>query len=422
MTKGLEQGKTPQELRREREQRITDAIRLRLPDRVPVGCELGFFVAKYAGTACSAAYYDCDAWLAAYRRALEEFQPDMAFVQPFCSGKAQECLDPNTLKWPGHGVDPLCGGIQAIEVEGLKDDEYDYFLQHTADYLIRRHLPRLYGGLEVLSMLPELAQIGWLEPWAAENMALFVTEPEVEAAFKKLQEAGRELRKCMDRAAEFEQLMEDYGIPELYQGDLMPPFDVVSHALRGMKGTMLDMFRQPDKLLAACDLILEKSLEKPLPPPNENGQTRIFVTNTRGSDNFMSTKQFERFYWPTFYKMVMWLIEHGATPCIFFEGNFDSRLEYLLEFPKGSILVRLDRTDIFKAKGVLGDHLCLEGNVPITLLQMGTAEEVKDYCRKLIDVVGKDGGFILSPRGSTEEVKPENLKVMIDFTKEYGRY
>jgi len=55
-------------------------------------------------------------------------------------------------------------------------------------------------------------------------------------------------------------------------------------------------------------------------------------------------------------------------------------------------------------------------------LRRERARRVKDYCRKLIDVVGKGGGYILGPRSSTDEVKPENLKAMIEFTKEYGRY
>jgi uroporphyrinogen-III decarboxylase len=189
-----------------------------------------------------------------------------------------------------------------------------------------------------------------------------------------------------------------------------------------MKGTMLDMFRRPDELLEMCEFLLEKDLSWPTPPPNEYGNTRMFMTNTRGSDNFMSNEQFETFYWPTCKKLLMTLIERGMTPCMFFEGNFDSKLEYLLELPKGSILVRLDRTDIFRAKEILGGHLCIEGNVPVSLLQMGTVQEVKDHCKKLIDVVGEGGGYILSPRSSTDEVKPENLKAMIDYTKEYGRY
>ena len=65
MSNALEQAKTPQELRREREQRITDAISLKMTDRVPVVCEIGYFAAKYAGIPCSAAYYDFDSWLAA---------------------------------------------------------------------------------------------------------------------------------------------------------------------------------------------------------------------------------------------------------------------------------------------------------------------------------------------------------------------
>ncbi len=86
------------------------------------------------------------------------------------------------------------------------------------------------------------------------------------------------------------------------------------------------------------------------------------------------------------------------------------------------MLARLDTSDIFKAKEILKDHICIEGNVPSTLLQVGSVQDVKDYCKKLIDIVGKDGGFILSPRSSTDEVNPENLKAMIDFTQEYGIY
>lgn len=421
MTHTLEQGKSPQELLREREKRVTDAIGLRATDRVPVSCEIGFFAAKYAGIPCSAAYYDCDAWFAAYRKTLRDFQPDMAFTRAFSPGTALETLDPKFMRWPGHGVGPN-NGLQVIEIESLQEDEYDLFLNDTPDYLIRHHLPRLNGSMEWLAGLPPLSGMSWAEPWATQNLAVFLTDPKVEAAIENLQKAGREIRRQGPRMAEFNRLLADYGIPTLHQGGMLPPFDIVSHSIRGMKGTMLDMYRRPDKLLEACDMLLRKELARPLPPPNEYGNLRLFMTNTRGSDDFMSAKQFDRFYWPTFRKLVSTLIERGATLCIFFEGNFTSRLEYLLEFPKGTICARFDTTDIFRAKDVLKDHVCIEGNVPCSLLQMGSVEDVKDYCKKLIDVVGKGGGYILGPRSSTDEVKPENLKAMIEFTKEYGRY
>ena len=256
----------------------------------------------------------------------------------------------------------------------------------------------------------------------AQALAFAMTAPETAHAIETLMKTGRELRRWQTRIKKFDQLQLDLGFPQYFQGAAMPPYDVVSHSMRGMTGTMMDMYRQPDKLIQACEKILQLTLARPVPKPSPYGQIRIFMTNTRGSDDFLSKKMFDTFYWPTFKKLVTALIERGETPCIFFEGNFTSRLEYLLDFPKGKLLARLDTTDIYKAKDVLKDHVCLQGNVPSTLLQVGSVQDVKDYCKKLIDIVGKGGGFILSPRSSTDEVNPDNLKAMIDFTQEYGVY
>jgi len=136
----------------------------------------------------------------------------------------------------------------------------------------------------------------------------------------------------------------------------------------------------------------------------------------------MSLKQFEKFYWPGLKAVIIALVNKGIIPGIFFEGDWTARLEYLLELPKGRVLGHFDSTDIFKAKEVLKNHMCLRGNVPGSLLGQGTVQDVKDYCKTLIDVVGKDGGLIVCPRVVPDEAKPENLHAMIDFTKEYGVY
>ena len=142
----------------------------------------------------------------------------------------------------------------------------------------------------------------------------------------------------------------------------------------------------------------------------------------RGAEGFMSLKQFETFYWPTLKGMILGFIEAGLTPCPFFEGDYTSRLEYLAELPKGKVLGHFDSSDINKVKEVLGKPCCIMGNVPSSLLQTGTQQDVKDYCKKLIDDIGKGGGFILASRSAVDEAKPENVKTMIDFTKEYGVY
>jgi uroporphyrinogen-III decarboxylase len=419
MGRNPDRGKPVSQILYEKEKRIMDAIRMKIPDRVPIICGMGYFPGKNTGTPFSAAYYDYRAWYSAYKKTLKSFKADFIYPQNFQPGKALEILDPKQTRWPGYGVDPN-HGHQAIEVDYLHEDEYDLFLKDPSDYMFRIQLSRSSDHLAGLATLPKLSGISG--SMGAQMLATAISSPEAIHAVETLIKTGKELRKWQGRINRFNQMMVDTGFPQYFQGAAMPPFDVISHSMRGMQGTMMDMFRRPDKLLAACDRILEMTIERPLPPASAQGHIRMFMTNTRGSDTFMSTKQFEKFYWPTFRKLVHNLIERGATPCFFFEGNFDSRLEYLLDFPRGSLLVRLDATDIYKAKEILKGHLCIQGNVPSTLLQAGSVQDVKDYCKELIDTIGKDGGFILSPRSSTDEVKPENLKAMIDFTREYGVY
>jgi len=404
----------------EKEKRIMDAIRMRVPDRVPVVCSLGYFVARYAGIPASAAYYDFPAWLAAYRKTIPEFPADLVFVQGFTPGTALEILNPHQLRWPGFGADPQ-HGHQSIEVENMKADEYEAFLQDPSDYKLRVNLSRAADGLAGLAGLPRLSELGW-GSGGAQQLAMALSTPGVAQAISVLQKTGREFRKYQKRQERFARMLLDMGVPQYTQYAAMPPFDMMSFGIRGMAGLMTDMFRQPEKVVQACDRMLDMTLARQAPPPNKYGNIRVFMTMTRGSDDFLSKKQFEKFYWPTFRKLVHSLVDRGMTPSIFFEGTCDARMEYLLDFPRGSILVHVDRTDIYRAKDILRGHLCIQGNLPSTLLQTGTVEDVKDYCKKLIDYVGKDGGYILSPRSSTDEVKPQNLRAMIDFTKEYGVY
>ncbi len=49
--------------------------------------------------------------------------------------------------------------------------------------------------------------------------------------------------------------------------------------------------------------------------------------------------------------------------------------------------------------------------MPLSLLQAGNAELVKEYARKLIDVVGRDGGFIMCTNTVLDEADPELVRV-----------
>ena len=153
-----------------------------------------------------------------------------------------------------------------------------------------------------------------------------------------------------------------------------------------------------------------------------NGNPIVFIPLHKGADGFLSDAQFKKFYWPTLKKLFMGLINEGCVPFPWAEGGYNSRLEIIKDVPKGKVIWGFDATDMVKAKKILGDVACITGNVPLSLLQIGTPDDVKDNVRKLIDTAGKDGGYIMMNGAVIDEAKPENVKAMIDYTKEYGVY
>jgi hypothetical protein len=435
-------GKTLAELYEEKEKRNADAYQLRMPDRVPVRIHTGVFAAKYVGLPLSAMYYDQTAYRAASLITALEFDADTGGVSLFSnSGPVLELLDAKNAAWPG-GTLPPDTPYQFVEGEYMKPEEYDLFLNDPSDFILRYYLPRVYGLLTPLPKLPPFRDmIGGI---AIQFVSHLFASPEfrkIGEALIKIYEEQTRLRK---EATEFADEMVKLGFPPEYVGaDLGrgrmgtggiaggfgigvggAPFDVISDFLRGMRGAMLDMYRCPDKLLAACEKILEWRLARAVPAePDARGNPRVvFMPLHRGSDGFMSTKDFEKFYWPGLKKAILATIDLGCIAAPLFEGIWDERLEYLLELPKGKVVFWTEKTDVFRAKEILGDHLCIQGGMPPTLLQAGSPQDIEEHCKKLIKVVGKNGGFVLGPGSAMDYAKPQNVRVMIETVKKYGWY
>ena len=109
--------------------------------------------------------------------------------------------------------------------------------------------------------------------------------------------------------------------------------------------------------------------------------------------------------------------------CIMFaEGGYETRIGSITDFPKGSVVWWFDQTDMAKAKKVLGDKFCIQGNVPSSLICTGTPEKVKEYCRKLIEDCGPGGGYVLGAGCIPDDPKLESVRAMMAAAKEYGIY
>ena len=193
------------------------------------------------------------------RKITLDLEPDMCNAGLPTSGEALEALDVKNRLWPG-GPLPPDYEYQFIEGEYMKEDEYDLFLSDPSDFMIRYYLPRMYGALTPLSKLPPLGVLFQ----GFEGITPMFASPEFIQLAKSLARAGRETAKFRKTIGDSYEELALLGFPAFAHvgtgGVGGAPFDTVSSFLRGMKGSMIDMYRRPEKLLQACDMILERRI------------------------------------------------------------------------------------------------------------------------------------------------------------------
>ena len=243
-----------EKLFKERATRIKDAVQLnKLPDRVPVLVIPSFAPAFYAGMTPQEAMYDFDKVNAAWKKFYVDFQPDGhgGAVAPG-PGRFYEILDFKLYKWPGHGIAPE-HSYQCVEGEYMKPDEYNELIQDPSNFFRSIYHPRIWGALEPfkkLSPLPDVAEM-FGEAGSFVGYGL----PDVQAAYKALLEAGSEALKWAGYMGAFGNEMTELGFPAYQCAATKAPFDTLGDTLRGTKGIMLDLYRQPEKVLQAVDVL-----------------------------------------------------------------------------------------------------------------------------------------------------------------------
>jgi Uroporphyrinogen decarboxylase (URO-D) len=409
-------------LYQEREKRFNDAVALRVPDRVPIMISWGFLPALQAGMTVQEVMYDPEKLWVSQWALTKKFKPDME-QNPFALrfiGPVLEALDFKQLKWAGHGLGPNTT-YQFIEEEYMKADEYDWFLDDPSDFIIRRHLPRICGRLKGLETLPTLHHFLTYYMGIPFGLIPFASSETVEA-FNALREAGNEAIRLASYSRRFSETAKEEGFPLQFGGMTQAPFDTLGDFLRGTKGLMLDMYRRPEKVINTCEKLLPYMFDQAVGPARASGNPRIFIPLHKGLDGFMSLQQFQRFFWPTLRELMVALINEGFVPVPFWEGNCESRLEVIKDIPAGKACYKFEATDMVKAKKVLGETVCIRGNVPLSILVTGTPDDVRQYCRKLIDTAGKDGGFIMDSATGVDDARIENVQAMFDITRECGLY
>lgn len=423
--------KTPQELYAERQKRIDDAIHLREPDRVPILPGENGWCLKYAGVSWEDALYHPEKGLEAHKKMVRELNWD-AFGLPWGTGvifpvRGFDKLDVQQLMWPGaaneeNRIDANTT-YQFVEpgtknkYEPMPPEDYDAFLDHPADYLVRKWWPRVARELAPLEEMAPLYLVNGVYGFGS-----LLGNPKIIPVLKTLLAAAEEFVKSASLLAPMIQEMVEAGFPPAGLAFTLSPYDYLADMMRGTEGCMIDMFRRPDKLKAAIEKVTPYCIEMGLAAKlTEDLCKIIFIPVHKGAGGFMSNEQFEEFWWPSMREVLMALINEGFIPHLYTEGIYTDRLPIIKDIPKGKAIYHIEK-DIFKAKEILGDTACLVGGPPASLLNTGSPEQVRDYTKKLIDEVGRDGGFMMGVEVPLITAKVENVEAMTETVMDYGVY
>ena len=151
-----------------------------------------------------------------------------------------------------------------------------------------------------------------------------------------------------------------------------------------------------------------------MPAAKASGNPIVFIPLHWAPDAFMSEQQFKTYWWPSFRQMMLDLIAEDLIPMPMWESDCTKRLEIIKDIPAGKAIYWFERTDIVKAREVLGDVVALRGNVSPSLLTTGTPEDVDTAVKHIVDNVYNKGGRIIldAAFGLPDETPVENVRAM----------
>jgi hypothetical protein len=393
-----------EQLYQSRLNRYVAALRNEQPDRVPIRPFVAEFTATHAGYTCQEVAHDYEKAFAAARKCAADYDwdavvPNMVYVW---TGLAQ-AMGLRYYGIPGIGI-PHDMGFQYIEPSEetafMRADEYDALIDDPTGFLLNVWFPRVSTeACRIGEACTPRNNLGYLKGGMA--MLAYFT------AF------GPQIAR----------LRAESGTVSAIAGIFKAPLDILADKLRGYVGLTMDMHEQPAKVLKACEALMPHLCHVGLSTADPLKQVPIGFWMHRGCVPFVNPGQFTSHYWSTLRPIIEEFWKHGHQTLFYAEGNWDYHLDDFATLPERSLVYHVDRGDIFLAHRKLGHKFCLSGGIPNTLLSFGTPEEVRAHCKQVIDGVARDGGYVMDASAIMQnDTRPENLKALTDFTRDYGSF
>jgi hypothetical protein len=355
----------------ERWHRIRTAIGLERPDRTPVVLEYAGFAAHATRTAVADFLRSAASSLDTMMRAFDEVGDADAInygsFWPY--NLAYHFM--SKVRVPGVDL-PEDGMWQVVETELMTRDDYQSLLEEGWPDFFERFMAE-----RVLDDVPH------------DRLPPLWGSPDVRGAWA------------------------ERGVPVLTGGDIAPPFEMLCGA-RSLIPFFIDLGDIPDTVEAAMRAIEPHLAAATIQGTKSRGYPCVWVGGWRGAPSLQSPAMWNRFVWPYLFRLTLEVIESGLIPILHLDSDWTRELERFRELPRASAIVALDgETDIFRAREVLGDHLCLMGDVPASLLHGGTPDEVHAYCSRLIRELGPAGFILQSGCDIPSSAPVENVRAMV---------
>ncbi len=393
-----------EELYQQRLRRYVTAMNNEKPDCVPIRPFVAEFTARYAGYTAQQVTHDYELAFSAARKCAADYDWDavvsnMVYVWTGLT----EAIGLRYYGVPGIHI-PADTGFQyrepAMDESWMRADEYDELIDDPTAFLLNTWLPRVSS---------EVAAPGC--PNTYRNNLSFLR-------------GGMAMMQYFNAfGTQAARLRSESGTVSAISGILKAPFDIIGDKLRGFVGLTMDMVERPQKVLAACEALAPHLLHVALGSADPAKQVPIGFWMHRGCVPFITPRQFDSHYWPTLKPIIEELWAHGHQTLFYAEGDWNYHLDRFAELPDRSIVFHADKADIFEIHRKIGAKFCLSGGIPNVLLSFGTADEVRAYCRKVIDGVALEGGYIVDASAIMQnDTNPDNLRAMTEAAREYGTY
>ncbi len=188
--------------------------------------------------------------------------------------------------------------------------------------------------------------------------------------------------------------------------------------LFGMEELLISMATEPERVHRLLDRILENNLAR-IEHACAHRIDAMMFGDDWGSQRglIMGPQLWREFLQPRVTAMYQAVRRHGKYVFIHSCGKVDELFPDLIAAGLHCFNpFQPEVIDVFEAKSRYGRELSFYGGISTQrTLPYGSVSEVRDEVRRLLDEVGRDGGFIASPSHAIPpDAKPENVAAMID--------